>query len=301
MAQTAVAMTEIAVLLGTADSPRVGIVTTPADLAASRSKPAVVLLNAGLLHRVGPNRLHAKLARRLAAGGHLVLRFDFSGIGDSPARRDGLPFEQAAQLETFEALNFLAQRYEAIRFVACGLCSGGDVALRAALKDPRISGAIMINGTLEGLVPGRSGAAYDEAAHETRLRYYRKKLTKAQSLRRFLTLKTNYRALAATLFRSMLRRPPRGRPQTLGREIPALAPVAERLSQGFKLLVIFSEGSTALDLLNVVLGRDLERLPRQYPGLEMEVVKDVDHVFTPLWSQELLVDRVARWLNDSGC
>src|SRR6185312_12807504 len=46
----------------------------------------VILLNAGAVGQIGPNRLHVVLARRLAAAGDLVLRLDVSGIGDSRVR-----------------------------------------------------------------------------------------------------------------------------------------------------------------------------------------------------------------------
>jgi len=44
----------------------VGIATTPAADASRTDLPAVLLLNAGLVHRVGPYRLYTDLARRLA-------------------------------------------------------------------------------------------------------------------------------------------------------------------------------------------------------------------------------------------
>ena len=61
----------------------VGIVAEPNPTEQSGTdKPAVLMLNSGILHRVGACRLHVKLARSLASEGHTVLRFDFSGIGD---------------------------------------------------------------------------------------------------------------------------------------------------------------------------------------------------------------------------
>ena len=56
-------MTETAVLFG----PRqtlVGVLTDP-GAPAPPDRPAIILLNAGRIHHVGPNRLHVKLARRL--------------------------------------------------------------------------------------------------------------------------------------------------------------------------------------------------------------------------------------------
>src|SRR5262249_767876 len=51
---------------------------------------AILLLNAGAVSHVGPNRLYVALARRWAALGHVVLRVDNSGVGDS-ATRPGAP------------------------------------------------------------------------------------------------------------------------------------------------------------------------------------------------------------------
>ena len=48
--------------------------------------PAIVILNTGIVHRVGHHRMYVLIARQLAAAGHPVLRFDFSGIGDSSHR-----------------------------------------------------------------------------------------------------------------------------------------------------------------------------------------------------------------------
>src|SRR5689334_20064244 len=69
---------ENAIVFG-GDVRLVGIVTTPAETRADRT--GVILLNAGVVHRVGPNRLYVTLARRLAQAGLTVLRFDHSGIG----------------------------------------------------------------------------------------------------------------------------------------------------------------------------------------------------------------------------
>ena len=63
---------EMVVRFGDAES-LVGIVTLPS---APTNSTAVVLLNAGVIHRVGPHRMNVQLARRLAARGFTALRFD---------------------------------------------------------------------------------------------------------------------------------------------------------------------------------------------------------------------------------
>src|SRR5215208_2707552 len=69
----------------------VAVVTEPAGAAAKNAAPAVVILNTGIIHRVGHQRKFVILARELAARGYFVVRFDFSGIGDSERREDDLP------------------------------------------------------------------------------------------------------------------------------------------------------------------------------------------------------------------
>jgi hypothetical protein len=72
-------MNEEAVLIG---GSLVGILSRP-PAGVDPAMPGVLLLNAGRIHRVGPNRLYVAIARRLAAMGFAVCRFDLSGIGDS--------------------------------------------------------------------------------------------------------------------------------------------------------------------------------------------------------------------------
>ena len=89
-------------------SPLVGIASEPPASRVAPEKPAVLLLNSGILHRVGACRFHVSLARRLAEQGTHALRFDFSGIGDSEVRRDDLSFERSAILEVREGMDHLA-------------------------------------------------------------------------------------------------------------------------------------------------------------------------------------------------
>src|SRR5215472_19382863 len=84
-----VSMTEEAVQFGSLRS-LAGIVSSTSE--KNEDKPGVILLNPGIVHRVGPGRIYVKIARALAAKGFVVLRFDFSGIGDSAARHDSLRF-----------------------------------------------------------------------------------------------------------------------------------------------------------------------------------------------------------------
>ncbi|MBN8739255.1 MAG: hypothetical protein BGP24_09205 [Lysobacterales bacterium 69-70] len=102
--------------------------------------PAVVLFNAGFVHKVGPFRLHVRLARALAAAGRLVLRLDLPGVGDAP--NGDTPWLAAAG----QALDAVQARTGTSRFVVGGLCSAADLGWRLALADPRVGGLILLDG-----------------------------------------------------------------------------------------------------------------------------------------------------------
>jgi pimeloyl-ACP methyl ester carboxylesterase len=130
------------------DGALVGIATLPSgdDGRPRAERPFVVLLNAGLVHRVGPFGLGVQLARKLAGEGYRVLRFDQSGIGDSPASPSAMPVAERAVLDGRAALDFVAERYGAERFIVAGLCTGAVNSHRLALVDPRIAGACLLDG-----------------------------------------------------------------------------------------------------------------------------------------------------------
>lgn len=123
----------------------VGVLTEAAAGSPSEGRPGVIFLNSGILHRVGSCRLHVRLARALSAAGFHALRFDYSGIGDSDQRRDSLPFEESAVLETKEAMDYLAKAKGVQKFILIGLCSGADMAHETAVADERVAGLVMLD------------------------------------------------------------------------------------------------------------------------------------------------------------
>jgi dienelactone hydrolase len=109
-------------------------------------RPTVLLLNAGLVHRVGPFRMNVDLARRLAVAGFPAFRLDISGLGDSGPRLGELEMQDRALIDAQEAMDFLAQRTGARRFIAAGLCAGALHAHGVAVSDPRVVGAVLLDG-----------------------------------------------------------------------------------------------------------------------------------------------------------
>lgn len=126
--------------------PQRGLVGIVCEPDVRRDGPAVLFSNVGLNHRVGPNRLWVDLARRLADEGFTSLRFDLSGLGDSEARADALSDHERAVLDTQDALAYLAEKHGASRFVLVANCSGVDPLHAVALTDPRVVGAVPMDG-----------------------------------------------------------------------------------------------------------------------------------------------------------
>lgn len=119
-------------------TPLAGVTTEPATIDPAR--PAVIILNSGVMHHVGSCRLSVKLARSVAAEGTLAVRFDYSGIGDSESRRGTPSFEEVSVTECAEVMDHLQRTRGIERFILYGLCSGADAAYNAALRDPRVVG-----------------------------------------------------------------------------------------------------------------------------------------------------------------
>jgi pimeloyl-ACP methyl ester carboxylesterase len=136
---------EQAVLLGPSKS--IVAVITPAanpEARADDDAPTAVILNSGILHRVGANRMSVLMARALAASGTTAVRFDLSGIGDSAPRTDALEPLDAGIADVTETLDSLAASRGTRRFILIGLCSGADLSLICSSSDPRIVGAVLL-------------------------------------------------------------------------------------------------------------------------------------------------------------
>src|SRR5438067_9975587 len=100
-----------------------GIMTLPGRMAPGA--PACLLLNTGIMNRIGPHRLNVKIARGLDAAGVPSLRMDLSGLGDSPPAKAPLRADAQAVRDLQAAMDHVQQTLGIDRFVIFGLCSGG--------------------------------------------------------------------------------------------------------------------------------------------------------------------------------
>lgn len=132
-------MTEEALLFGQQRN-LIGLLNKPEHSNAV----GVIFLSPGLIGKYGMGRMHVEVARRAAASGFTCLRFDFSGVGDSPTRTDDLGVLDIAAQEPSEAIDLLAEQ-GCQKFVLVGLCSGAVAGLMAAQADSRVSGVVALN------------------------------------------------------------------------------------------------------------------------------------------------------------
>ena len=137
---------EQAITFGAADSLAGVLTSVPTEVDADTQRPHVLILNAGVVHHVGPGRLGVEIAHRLAEAGFPSLRFDFSGIGDSAPRVPPLDPIACGIADVRDAMDYLGAHHGARRFILLGLCSGARHAYYVATADPRIVGAVMLDG-----------------------------------------------------------------------------------------------------------------------------------------------------------
>ena len=268
-----------------------GVVTEPVSEEPRRA--GILFLNAGVLHHVGPNRLHVRLARRAARAGWLACRFDLSGRGDSPASEEAGSAEERATREIRSVMDWLQASYGVEAFTLFGICSGADHALHAALEDDRVQGAVLVNGAL---VPEEHlGTALDDGRTETQWRYYSSRLG-WKSLVRFLTFKTDYVRLVRTVGGKLCRTLRRGRDVVGPPEAGPSRPLERLAQRGVALFLIYTEGSPFLHVFRTTLQESFLRICMNTERNRLQILEGVDHVFTPVESQIRLTTLLCEWL-----
>jgi pimeloyl-ACP methyl ester carboxylesterase len=279
---------EQAVQFGELDS-LVGVVTSAAP--GNPDKPGVILLNPGIVHRVGPGRIYVKIARALAAQGFTSLRFDLSGIGDSSVRLDNRPFEESSVDEARAAMSFLRATRGINRFILLGGCSGATVSLETARADRRAIAGILIN------FPARVDEEGTSDRNDSHY-YLNFALLSLKSWRNLLTGQSDYRRVGRALVQGFKRdfverKEPSGSDRRF-RKI--LWDLAER---GVSLTFICSKGDPLQRDLREAGGIDLKRLCAA-GKVACDVIPRSDHTFSALYDQERLVDAIIRRASEAA-
>ena len=255
----------------------VGVLTRPDE--APESGPAVMLLNAGLLHRVGPHRLSVDIARRLAIGGVSTFRFDISGIGDSQLGDADLLYVERSRRDITDAMEMLGETIGADRFVLIGLCSGAFNALRSAVADDRVVGCVFLDG-------------YSYPTLRYRVRHYGPRILEGKRWARYIKRKLNIGRGSDEL----------SRPDDLVIFESEIMPkdrfagqLSTLVSRGTRMLFVYTGG-----------GPQPFNYPRQlqdaFPRIDLEETTtvrwypDADHTYTLPGHRSRLIDDIDAWM-----
>jgi dienelactone hydrolase len=287
------------------NSPQLfGIVSTPLSQRRDRAAdgPAVLLLNAGAVYHVGPNRLYVALARHLARSGHVVLRMDIAGIGDSPVHEgdaDNVVYPRLALADVGKAIEYLRREWGARDVRLVGLCSGAYHAFKASVSHLPLTQAVMINPLTFFWKEGMS-LKYPEHRIAADMIRYRTNALRLSSWLKLFSGGVNLWELAHVLARraktvvlEMLR------PAARLLRIPLRDDLASELRTAVKapvqLQFIFAANDPGIELLRTQGGRTAQRMLARNQ-LRVEMIENADHTFTDLIARTTLAATLARIL-----
>lgn len=292
-------------------TPMFGMFTTPQRPLGAPRRPTVILLNAGAVHHVGPNRMYVAMARTWGALGFPVLRLDLPGIGDSKAP-PGQPEVRLYAVDHVDAvraaMNHLQTSGQAERFVLAGLCSGAYLAFHAALADPRVAGCIQIN---PQLFAWQTSDPMQQGVRKRReymsLRYYQRALLRRETWVKALRGHVAYEDFLAAVHDNAVALV-RARVKAIVSRLSG-APDEDEVARLFRILLdrrvecclIFSREDRGLDQLERHLGQVAHRF-RSRENFRLEVMDGPDHTFTPRWTQRRLIQTLTEHLTRRyGC
>jgi pimeloyl-ACP methyl ester carboxylesterase len=236
----------------------------------------VIVLNAGMVHRVGPFRLHVEITRYLNACGYPTLRFDLSSLGDSGASNESQSQVQQIRADVADAMSLLSSHAGCTRFVLLGLCSGAQNAHTVAIDEPRVAGAVFLDG-------------YAYRTLGFCLRHYLPRLWSATRWRRFISRKLHAAANRRGDDVFSVSFPPREQVQ---RELAAM------LDRGLKLHFIYSGGVTRYFNHPRQFRECFGRLA-DHAQISARLFAGSDHTYALQVDRQRLLDDIAAWLRDN--
>lgn len=112
--------------------------------AGSRRVPLIIICHGFVGSRIGVDRLFVKTARELAQDGHMVIRFDYIGCGESSGSYGSEGLESMiAQTRTVLDYALSCTDVDPQRITLIGHSLGGAVALQTAVRDRRVKNIVL--------------------------------------------------------------------------------------------------------------------------------------------------------------
>lgn len=258
-----------------------GILAEPGPRAASGL--GVLIVVGGPQYRVGSHRQFVLLARRLAAAGHVCLRFDYRGMGDS----DGAArtFEDVAD-DVRAALDFLCARPGVRAAALWGLCDAASAALMFCANDPRVRGLALVNPWVRSEVT----LARTQLKH-----YYIQRLLERDFWSRLLRGRLDWHASLSGLASSLRHATRRG-------DSNANLPFQRRMADGWRrfrgpiLLVLSGRDLTAREFLEYAAADAHWHGLLVQPNVQRVDLADADHTFSTAQWRAWLEERTLHWI-----
>jgi dienelactone hydrolase len=246
----------------------VGIIGTPSG---TRGKVGVIVLNAGMVHRIGPFRLHVELTRALNGCGYPTLRLDLSTLGDSGATGESVSHTEQVRADIRDAMTTLEKHTGCTQFVLTGLCSGAENAYLGACTEAGVIGTVFLDGYAY-----RTPGFY--------LRHYLPRMANPVRALRFIgRLLRPAKPHAGADF--AVEYPPREEVQTN---------LERMLDRGLKLCFIFSGGASGYFNHQRQFRECYGRIARD-PGVDIHFLKESDHTFILNDDRKQLLGIIEQW------
>jgi exosortase A-associated hydrolase 1 len=250
----------------------VGVLSVPAPTASH----GVLIVVGGPQYRAGSHRQFTLLARELARGGIVSLRFDYRGMGDSTG--DARSFESVGD-DIRCAIDRLLAGVPTLRHIVIwGLCDAACAALFYAHGDPRVSGVALVNPWVRTV----TGHAQATLRH-----YYLRRLFQASFWRKALGGDLDPR----TALRSLANVAQAARSRREHSSLPDRMEDALRRFRGRVLLVLSGNDLTADEFRAVVSGSKRWRALLHDARVARHELPQANHTF----SRRDWRDQVARW------
>lgn len=276
------------------NSPLFGVLTRPHG---KREGAAVVFLSTGYDRHAGWGRTTAIMARKLAERGIASLRFDAANVADSPPAPYAptqVLYSTAQEHDVAAALDFLTPQ-DLGPVVLAGRCSGAYLSFRAAVADPRVAGAVVVNPYTFRWEPGRdvdSALQFGPRA----LSDYGQRALQWSTLRRLFKGEIDVRRAFGNIFTAVSKKALS--PLMLlarhyteeGRHVHASFRTLAR--RATRVTLVYSENDVGWDHFASYFGQQGERLC-EYGNVQLAVIPNADHNLTPEHARRIYLDEVA--------
>jgi exosortase A-associated hydrolase 1 len=276
---------DIATTFECAGEHLIGIVSA----GSPQAELGVLVLVGGPQYRVGSHRQFVLMARRLAAAGVPVMRFDYRGMGDSsgtPARFEETSPDVAAAIGAFSR-----QCPSVRRVVLWGLCDAASAALLylRASGDPAVNGLILVNPWIRS----QQSLASTHVKH-----YYTARLFERQFwgklVRGEIDVVRTVREFLTTLLRARRRRSETAAALEVGyqdRMATALARFA-----GPVLLVLSGQDYTAKEFVEYTTANPRWQGLHARRNIERAQLPNADHTFSSASRRQQVEELTLDWL-----